>query len=66
MKLVISPRAHADLDEIWFYIAEHSLDAADNVVGDIRGTATLLTDQPAMGVARPDLQPGLRCLAISG
>jgi plasmid stabilization system protein ParE len=31
----LHPEALADIDEIWDYIAEHNIDAADRVVGDI-------------------------------
>jgi plasmid stabilization system protein ParE len=32
------PEAFADLDEIWEYIAEDNIDAADGVVADIHST----------------------------
>ena len=36
------PEAFADLDEIWEYIAEDNIDAADRVLADIRSTLTTL------------------------
>jgi plasmid stabilization system protein ParE len=36
------PDAFADLDEIWEYIAEDNVDAADRVLADIHSTLTLL------------------------
>ena len=36
------PDAFADLDEIWEYIAQDNVDAADRVLADIHSTVTLL------------------------
>ena len=49
------PDAFADLDEIWEYIAEDNIDAADRVLADIHSTLTLLTGSPHIGHRRPDL-----------
>jgi len=49
------PDAFADLDEIWEYIAEDNIDAADRVLADIHSTLTTLAESPQMGHRRPDL-----------
>ena len=49
------PDAFADLDEIWEYIAEDNIDAADRVLADIHSTRTTLAESPQMGHRRPDL-----------
>lgn len=49
------PDASADLDEIWEYIAQSNVDAADRVLADIHSTLTLLTGSPRIGHRRPDL-----------
>ena len=50
------PSGHvADLDEIWEYIAEDNVDAADRVVADIHSTLTTLAGSPHIGYRRPDL-----------
>jgi len=49
------PDAFADLDEIWEYIANDNIDAADRVVADIHSTLTLLSGSPQIGHRRPDL-----------
>jgi plasmid stabilization system protein ParE len=36
------PDALADLDEIWEYIAQNKVDAADRVLADIHSTLTTL------------------------
>jgi len=49
------PDAFADLDEIWEYIAQDNVDAADRVLADIHSTVTLLAGSPQIGHRRPDL-----------
>jgi len=49
----LHPQARLDLDDIWEFIAEDSLDAADKVIADILASIdTLVTNQ---GHKRPDL-----------
>lgn len=52
---VFHPDAFADLDEIWEYIAQDSVDAADRVLADIHSTLTTLAASPQLGHRRPDL-----------
>lgn len=49
------PDAFADLDEIWEYIAQDNVDAADRVLADINSTLTTLAASPEIGHHRPDL-----------
>ena len=49
------PDAFADLDEIWEYIAQDNVDAADRVLAEIHSTLTLLAGSPHIGHRRPDL-----------
>ena len=49
------PDAFADLDEIWEYIAQDNVDAADRVLADIHSTLTMLAGSPQIGHRRPDL-----------
>ena len=49
------PEAFADLDEIWEYIAESNLDAADRVSADIHAVLRTLATSPHIGRPRPDL-----------
>jgi plasmid stabilization system protein ParE len=52
---VFHPGAFADLDEIWEYIAQDNVNAADRVLADIRSTLTTLAGSPQIGHRRPDL-----------
>jgi antitoxin ParD1/3/4/toxin ParE1/3/4 len=49
------PEAFNDLDQIWEYIAERNLDAADGVIADISDALTTLVRSPHIGRRRPDL-----------
>jgi toxin ParE1/3/4 len=49
------PEAALDLDEIWDYIADRNLDAADRVVDDILAGIDALVAFPYQGHERPDL-----------
>src|SRR5438093_11250786 len=50
----LHPEAFADLDEIWEYIAQDNVDAADRVLTDIHSTLTTLAGSPQIGHRRPD------------
>ena len=49
------PDAFADLDEIWEYIAQDNIDAADRVLADIHTVLRTLGASPHIGHRRPDL-----------
>jgi toxin ParE1/3/4 len=52
----ISPRAEADLDEIWLYVATESssIEIADRLIDAITGNFLLLAGFPYAGRARDD------------
>ena len=54
------PLAEADIFEIWDYIADDSLAAADRWVDRLDVQFRLLAAQPMMGRARDELAPGVR------
>ena len=49
------PDAFADLDEMWEYIAQDNIDAADRVLADIHAVLRTLASSPHIGHRRPDL-----------
>ena len=55
----LSPRAKADLVEIWSYIADDSVANADAFVDDLNETIQLLANQPGSGRRREELAPGI-------
>src|SRR3989304_1704163 len=54
------PLAEADILEVWDYIADDSIDAADRWVDRPDEQLRLLAAQPMMGRARDELAPGVR------
>ena len=57
--------AQTDLLETWSFIAEHSFEAADQVLDVIEKEAQTLALQPLMGRARPELSADIRCWPTS-
>jgi toxin ParE1/3/4 len=53
-------QAEIDLLEIWLFIADDSIEAADRLLAMIDEKCRLLADRPQLGRARPDLAVGLR------
>jgi len=58
------PHAEADILEIWGYIAEDSVIAADRWVDKLDEKFALWATQPMMGRARDELSSGIRSLAF--
>jgi len=63
-KIRISRPARRDLDEIWFFIAQDSLDAADRFVDFLTDKFSLLASSPQMGRSREDLGHELRSFPV--
>lgn len=58
--LLISPRATADLKDIWSHIADDDEDRADEVIDFLFEHCSNLLAMPSMGRARDELRPGVR------
>jgi len=52
------------LDEIWFYIAQDNMDAADRFIHAIVSRFAMLAGMPEMGRMREELATRLRSFAI--
>jgi len=63
-KVRISLPAQRDLDEIWFFIAQDSLDAADRFVDHLTDKFSLLAFSPRLGRSREDLGHELRSFPV--
>ncbi|RUL86978.1 type II toxin-antitoxin system RelE/ParE family toxin [Tautonia sociabilis] len=63
-RIVRSAAAERDLIEIWAYIAEDNLEAADRLLDKLNDTLQTLAEHPEMGRERPVLGPGLRSFPI--
>ena len=51
----LAQEALADLDELWLYVAEDSVDAANRITDAILAACDLLVDHPHIGHTRTDL-----------
>jgi toxin ParE1/3/4 len=60
----LTDEARQDLDEIWLYIAEDNLPAADSFLDALYDRFVLLAQQPLLGRARPELAPNLRSFPV--
>ena len=59
-----SPRAGADLDDIWLHIALDNPGAADRLIDRIVRRIQDLEDHPRLGPARPEISPEARMLIV--
>jgi toxin ParE1/3/4 len=55
-----SSRARADLADIWLYISERSVAAADRVLDEIDRVCRVIANHPEIGRERPEVSSGLR------
>ena len=62
----LSPEAEADLDEIWYYIAQRSgsLEMANRFVDSLTDRFSLLANNPYLGRRRDELRAGLRSFPV--
>lgn len=64
MKVRVSRLATKDLDEIWLFIAQDNLAAADRFVDSLTDSFPPLASFPRLGRSREDLGPGLRSFPV--
>jgi toxin ParE1/3/4 len=59
-----TPRARADLDDIWLHIAQDSPAAADRLIDQLIARCQNLAEHPQLGPARPEIAPDARMLVV--
>ena len=59
-----SKPARADLREIWLYVAQDSIEAADRLLDRLDRTIRMLARNPAIGQREDDLREGLRRFVV--
>jgi toxin ParE1/3/4 len=64
-RLLLSPRAAADLEEIAVYIARDNPGRAASFVAELEAKCRAVANSPELYPARADLAPGLR-MAVHG
>ena len=57
-------QADEDLMTLWVYIAQDTPKAADRLLDEIEDKFGLLSEQPRLGPARPDIAPELRYVPV--
>jgi toxin ParE1/3/4 len=63
-RVVVTGPARRDRTDLWLYIAEDNLDAADRLIEEIDQKLLLLADTPSLGRAHPDIAPNMRYFPI--
>ena len=61
-ELRLTPRAEADLFDIWVSVALDNPRAGDALIKRLLSAAELAAEHPAMGAPRPELSPTARIL----
>ncbi|MGE3475730.1 MAG: type II toxin-antitoxin system RelE/ParE family toxin [Rhodospirillaceae bacterium] len=59
-----TPRASADLDDIWLHVALDNPAAADRLIDRIVARCRDLVTHPRLGTARPEIAPEARILVL--
>jgi len=57
-------QAEIDLVEIWLYVADDNMEAADKLLETIDEKCQLLAERKLLGRERPDLDPNLRSFPV--
>ncbi len=65
VQLLKRPEAATDLEDIWWYIAQDSLEAADRLLDRIQEKLLSLAQFPQMGTSRDELKPRLRSFSVN-
>ena len=58
------PSFRGDLEQIWLYIAQDNMAAADRLIDDLCERCQVLSEHPKAGSRRPDIAPDCRQLVI--
>jgi toxin ParE1/3/4 len=59
-----TPDAREDLAEIWLYICQHDVAAADRLLGHLHDAMDTLAANPEAGQKRPDLAEEIRFFPV--
>jgi toxin ParE1/3/4 len=62
MRIIRTVLAENDLLDIWLYIAQDNVDAADRLLEKLQQRCDCLSANPELGMRRDDLLEGMRCL----
>jgi toxin ParE1/3/4 len=54
-QFILTEQAALDIDDIWEYVADSNIEAADKVISELYVAMRKLSDQPGMGRVRLEL-----------
>ena len=63
-RCIFTPRAESELDDIWYDIARHNIQAADRMIDRIRDRCQTQASFPLRGQRQDHLIPNLRRLTV--
>ena len=63
-RLVVTRRARDDLDDLWFYVAQDSIEAADRLIDKLFDKCMLIVHSPQIGRERPEIADGIRSFPV--
>jgi toxin ParE1/3/4 len=63
-RIIRKPAVQEDLDNIWLYIAQDNIAAADRIIDLFEEKCRMLADSPMIGRTRDELAPSLRSFPI--
>jgi toxin ParE1/3/4 len=59
-RVLRTPLADQDLEDIWFFIAQDNVPAADRLLDTLNRSINVLAKNPNIGPSRPDIAKDLR------
>lgn len=63
-RILKRPQAEADIDDLWWHIAQENPDAADRLLDTIAERCHALAHFPYIGISQEELMPALRSLPV--
>lgn len=63
-KVILSELAESDLTDLWVYVAQDNLEAADHLVNEIYEKCSFLACSAKAGRLRPELDASIRSFAV--
>ena len=64
MKLKFTKQSKLDLDDIWLYIAQDNIDAADRFIDSLYEKCLVLRERPEIGRERTEIRTDIRSFPL--
>ena len=63
-EVILSELAEADLTDIWIFVAQDNVEAADRLLDQLHEKCLFLANSPKAGRQRPELDSSIRSFAV--